>query len=157
MIRFARRSLAILVSIAACGGADHPAPAVVETPSVCVADAAVAATRRPMPAGTGCMTADAITTLGHACNGGDVDACYRMAGCQLFAVIGDTPNPSAVTTVRAALRLACDGGIAESCRLRVGVAMEDGSPLPADGCADLIRGCQLGDEQGCFDCRNACN
>lgn len=153
----ARPLLGVLVSIAACGGADHPAPAAVEAPSVCVADAAVAATRRPRPAGTGCMSAEAITALGHDCNGGDVDACDRMAGCQLFAVIGDTPDPAAVTSARAALRLACDGGIAESCRLRVGVAMNDGSPLPADGCADLIRGCQLGDDQSCFDCSNACN
>jgi hypothetical protein len=103
------------------------------------------------------MSQDALTALGHACNGGDADACDRYVGCQLLGELGTAPSPDGITRARAALRTACDGGIAESCRLRLGVVTEHGAPMPDDGCADLIRGCKLGDETSCFDCGNHCN
>lgn len=150
-------TVAVVLCIAACGGAPRPAPAPVDEPSACVADPAVAATRRPKPAGTGCMSQADVTALGDACNGGDADACDRLVGCQLLGELGSDPDARAIDRARAALRVACDGGIAESCRLRVGVATERGAAMPDDGCADLVRGCQLGDESSCFDCRNHCD
>jgi hypothetical protein len=149
--------LSIVLCLAACGGPGRPAPAPVEEPSACAADPSVAATRRPKPDGTGCMTQEAITALGDACNGGDADACHRYVGCQLLGELGTSPSSAAIAQARGALRTACDGGIAESCRLRVGVVTERGQPMPDDACADLIRGCKLGDESSCFDCGNHCN
>ncbi len=147
----------ILASLAACGGASRPAPEPAEEPSACAADPAVAATRRPKPAGTGCMSQESVTALGDACDGGDPDACDRYVGCHLLGEMGTSATPDGITRARAALRTACDGGIAESCRLRVGVVTENGGAMPDDGCADVIRGCKLGDESSCFDCRNHCD
>lgn len=147
----------IFLSLAACSGPSRPAPEPAEAPSACAADPSVAATRRHRPAGTGCMSQDDVTALGDACNGGDADACDRYVGCQLLGELGAAPSPQGITLARAALRTACDGGIAESCRLRVGVLTESGAAMPDDACADLIRGCKLGDENSCFDCDNHCN
>lgn len=148
------RSLGFLFALAACGGGARPAPEPAEPPSACVADPAIAATRRPKPAGTGCMSERDLTTLDAACAADDPDACFRRASCALLAQLGADPAPAAIATNRATLQVACAGGIAEACTARVAVAMSGDPALPADGCADLRRACHLGDEQGCFDCRN---
>ena len=148
------RGLLLLILVGACSGAGSAAtaPAEVEAPDPCVAEPSVAATRVPRPAGTGCMSRDALVALDDACSAGDPAACDRLVGC----LVSDGLEPAETPGLRAALRTACDGGIAESCRLRVGVVTEAGGALPDDGCADLIRGCHLGDESSCFDCRNTC-
>lgn len=91
-----------------------------------------------------------------ACNADDADACYRAASCELLDQVGAEPGAArtaSVANVRKATRVACDGGIAEACLLRVGVVMSLGEPQPADACADLVRACQLAGDPACFDCR----
>jgi hypothetical protein len=149
-----RGLLLLIITVAACGGASSTAtaPADVEAPDRCAADPAVAATRMPRPAGTGCMSQASLDALDQACQGGDAAACDRAVGCRLSLDL----DPAKAPGLRLMLRTACDGGIAESCRLRVGVVTETGGALPDDACADLIRGCQLGDDLSCYDCRNTC-
>lgn len=149
------RGLFLVVTLAACGGPSAPAttPAELDEPDRCAAAPEVAATRVARTS-TGCLNADDLAALESACEAGDPVACDRAVGCRLSFDLD--PAPGAVASMRVALRTACDGGIAESCRLRVGVVTETGGAMPADACDDLIRGCQLGDESSCFDCGNHC-
>lgn len=154
MARIALVLVSVLLSFAACGGPARPPaePPPTDEVDACAAAPSVAATRVARDFSTGCMSSESMTAYGAACTEGDPVGCDRWVGCQL----GGELSAEAITTARAALRTACDGGIAEACRLRVGLLTENGQPMPADGCADIIRGCQLGDESSCFDCGNHC-
>lgn len=162
MVRVALVSIAVASSLTACGGASSPPPPPPEEPGRCVVDPALAETRRAKPPESGCSSEGTWDALAAACNGGDPDACYQIAICvklqEITADLSDAERAQHVAASVAGLRVACDAGIAEACNMRVGVQMYDGAPMPADGCADLVRGCQLGDERGCFDCQfNGCD
>ncbi len=146
--------IALLAMIAACGSAPAAPVEPAAAPGKCALDAAVAATRLPKPADKGCMHQEDADAFFTACEGGDAEACYHLAVCGL-ANLGASQSPTGaeVDNQRAALRRACDAGVAEACLLRVGVVTAKGGPLPSDGCADLVRACQL-DEKNCFDCRS---
>ncbi len=150
-------ALAALVVLAACGGGSAPPPAAPEAPSKCQVDPALAETRQPKPKEEGCSD-----TRGRvdACNGGDAGACYQAAICiklqELGVEMSAEERAEYQTAILAGLREACDSGIAEACTMRVGMQMMNNEPLPADGCVDIIRGCNLGDEDGCFACRFNC-
>ncbi|MEZ4399597.1 MAG: hypothetical protein R3B06_06245 [Kofleriaceae bacterium] len=152
----------LALTLAACGGSATPPPAQPAPADVCVADPALAANRRPKPPEVGCMDQAAYLALGDACNADDPDACYQIAVCikaqELGVDMAAAERTQHQTAILQSLRRSCDAGIAEACTLRVGMQMIDDAPLPADGCADMIRACNLGDEQGCAGCRwNQCN
>ena len=150
-----------LGAIAACGGGSSPPPAEPAPASRCVADPQLASTRRTAPPVAGCM-GEQWAQFGTACSERrDPDACYQIAIC--VKVQEMDPKLSAEdrevhrTAILAGLDVACSAGIAEACEMHVGVRMMNQEPLPADGCDYLRRGCNLGDEDGCFSCRyNSC-
>jgi hypothetical protein len=155
-------SLPLAVALWACGGSS-PSPAEpTATPGHCVADPSTSQTRRPRPPEAGCSDADARAARDQACTGGDADACFQRAVCIKLQETGaDMPEDERATQVATALadlRIACDAGISEACVVRVGFQMMNDEPLPADGCTDLVRSCNLGDKDGCFACtHNGCD
>ena len=157
------RHLVVLCGLAACGGGSSPPPAAPEPApaSRCVADPQLASSRRAKPAEAGCM-GDAWQQLGDACSERkDPDACYQIAVCVKLQELDPklSPEERAVhqRAILDSLDVACSAGIAEACEMHVGVRMMNQEPLPADGCDYLRRGCNLGDEDGCFSCRfNGC-
>ena len=146
----------VLVTVAACGASSgSPPPSPPAPPDRCVADPALAGARRPKPAESGCLTAEAWDALASACAAQDPDACYRLAVCIQQRDLGAEPAARAASLedTRTHLRLACDAGIAEACTVRVGFVRLADLPAPADACADLLRGCGLGDADACSACR----
>lgn len=157
------RPLAVLVVIVigtpmlGCGGSTPPAKTDPEPPGRCVVDPEIAATRQPEPPGE--ISCENWEGLSASCSGGDASACYQFAVCvktqEVTMASTLTPEQQAqhVEAAMAGLRVACDGGIPKACSLRIGMQMQDGQPLPADGCADLVHSCNLGDDEGCAGCR----
>jgi hypothetical protein len=152
MTRTASLLIVCVAGLAACGGASPSPQEPVEPPSICEVDPAMAEKRRPKPEHPGCMDQAKLDAMEVACNDGDATACYLGAACILADQLGKDPDAEAARNARMALRVSCDGGIAEACELRVSVAMQHGEALPDDGCADLIAGCHLGDEMACLSC-----
>lgn len=154
-----KRCLLLVSLVAACGGSSTPAAAPAK-PDVCVADPALAATRIAKPADVRCSQWDA---LGATCNEKkDPDACYQVGVCVKAQELGAKMSPEDraqhVTAALASLKIACDAGMSEACILHLGVRMGDATEEPADACTEYLRACKLGDENGCFGCRQAgCN
>jgi hypothetical protein len=152
---------AIVVSLAlgcgwgGCGGGKGDAREPAQSAAAvtrCVPDEKLALTRLARPEERGCIDQAVWDELEARCSANDPAACYQLAVCVELRDVGRaTERPT-----RDHLRVACDGGIAEACTFRVGAVMLGGAPLPADGCADLLRGCGLGDRDACAQCTMSC-
>ena len=154
-----RGSLLILLALAGCGGASSPPPAEPTPAGRCVTQPAMAEQRRARPETPSCNDPEAWRALADACNQDSPEACYQISICvslqEQGADMADDEREQHVSSSLAGLRRACDAGIAEACTLRVGLQLLGGQPLPADGCDDLVRACNLGDGDGCLACQQA--
>ena len=149
-----------LSALVACGGSSPSAPKPPAKPDKCVADPGIAATRTAKPSDVSCSQWDA---LGATCNEKkDPAACYQIGVCVKAQEMGAKMSPEEraehVKAALASLDISCNAGMSEACILHLGVRMGDATEEPADACTEYLRACQLGDENGCFGCRNAgCN
>jgi hypothetical protein len=137
-----------------------PAPVVEpEPPGVCELQSAVAATRKPKPAGyPHCSTVESRDAYKLACLKDDFEACHHIATC-LVADGAMKPEGSArkpyMELARTFLKNACQAGIAESCSLRAGAGVEAGMTAK-ETCDDLTRATQLGDVSAQLSCMGSC-
>lgn len=152
----------LLLLLPACGGGT-PAPAAVEAPpeaaNRCEVKPALAATAKPTPRASSCTSRPELAAATDACNGGDAAQCYVVGVCFIVQVsmIGDkdpVQRARAVEQGKKALRVACDGGIAEGCDNRAGMIEDQATNQAArrEACADIIRGCHLGKQVDCAEC-----
>ena len=157
-----RLFLVLAASVVACGGGT-PDPAPVETPEeearTCEPKQALVATAKATPRVLGCEDKEKLTAVVDACNGGDPAQCYVVGSCLAMRVlmIGDkdpAERAKAVDMGMKAMRIACDGGIAEGCSNRAGMIenQETDTQARKEACADVIRACQLGKEAACTHC-----
>lgn len=163
MARVKCHLLVLVMSVGACGGGT-PEPAAVE-PSTeeavtkCEPKPALAATAKATPKVLVCDDKGELTAATDACNGGDAAQCYVVGSCFAMQIlmIGDkdpAQRAKAVVLVKNALRIACDGGIADGCYNRAGMIenQETNRQAREEACEDIIRACQLGKQAGCVGC-----
>jgi len=119
----------------------------------------MAAKAKPAPRVLVCSDRIKLTAATDACDKGDAAECYVVGAClavQISMLEGKDPvqRARAVEQGKKAMRLACDGGIAEGCDNRAGM-IENQATDPAarkEACEDIIRGCQLGKQVDCAEC-----
>lgn len=152
----------VLVLVPACSGGT-PAPVAAEAPSEsenrCEVKPAIAATAKEAPRVLGCSDRGKLTAITDACNGGDAAQCYVVGACLAMEILmleGKDPvrRARAIEQAKKAMRVACDGGIAEGCDNRAGL-IENQATSPAarkEACEDVIRGCHLGKQANCLEC-----
>lgn len=109
-------ALALAVSFASCVHAPEPAPEVVP-PNVCDGVASLAQTRHPKPASyPNCSTPPMRVTYKADCDAGKLDACHHLGTCLVAdAMMVAELKSSRLQTAREVLKVACAGGLAESC------------------------------------------
>ena len=146
--------------LSACAGAAVPPPVEPEPekPGNCSPKPELQATAIKKPDGVICTDREALVEMVASCNKKDALSCYKVGVCHTTnaLVFARDPAKRAKTIAQAqkALRIACDGGVAEGCMVRAGL-FEEQRNVPAQkkaACADAIRACHLGHKIGCADC-----
>jgi len=153
----------LVMSVVACGGGT-PEPAAVEPStegavSKCEPKPALAATAKATPKVLVCDDKEKLPAATDACNGGDPAQCYVVGSCFAMQIlmIGDkdpVQRAKAIEMGKKAMRVACDGGIADGCYSRAGMIENQTTNRRAreEACEDVIRACHLGKQAGCMSC-----
>lgn len=143
--------------LSSCVHTPEPAPEP-EPPGVCELQSAVAATRKPKPAGyPSCSTVESRDAYKLACLKDDFQACHHIATCLVAdgAVRPEAERKPYMDLARTFLKNACQAGLAESCTLRAGAGVEAGLTA-RETCEDLTRASQLGDASAQLSCLGSC-
>lgn len=147
-------------ALGACASAPtaEPVQPEAETPGNCTPKPEQASKAIAKPQAIGCSDRAQLVELTKACNKSDPTACYQIGVCHttnaLLLSSDRSKKAKTLAMAKKALRIACDGGLAEGCMVRAGLFEDQKTNAAARkaACADAVRACHLGHKIGCADC-----